>query len=209
MSSHGTELPRRFSLGAAVAGALAASACCLGPVCVAALGIGSAGAFGWLATYRPVMLGLTGASLGLGFWLSYRKPKAIPGDACGCAPSGSRRASRIALWVVAVLTGLVAFSPPLLARMAAGGHGPLLSGPLDTAFVHVEGIDCEACAAPIRKALVGAGGFGNMKLDLKSKSVSVSYEPGAGRPDAYVTAIDALGYEARIVDVHEAHPPTP
>jgi mercuric ion transport protein len=204
MSTHGTELPRRFSLGAALAGALAASACCLGPVCLAVLGVGSASAFGWLATYRPMMLALTAASLGFGFYLSYRKPKAVPEDACGCGPSRSRRVSRIALWIVAVLSTVVVVSPPLLARITAGSEESLLAGPLDTAVIHVQGVDCEACAAPIRKALAGAGGFGAMKLELSSKSVSVSYEPGARRPDVYVHAIEQLGYEASLVETRHS-----
>jgi copper chaperone CopZ len=162
-----------------------------------------------MARYRPLMLVATAASLGFGFYLSYRKPKPVAGEGCECTPGRTRRVSRITLWVVAVLTAMVAFSPPLLAMIGGGGHGVVPSGPLDAAVIHVQGIDCEACAAPIRKALAGAGGFGDMNLDLKSKSVSVSYEPGAGRPDAYVAAIDDLGYEARLVEVHAARPPTP
>lgn len=190
-------------MGAALLAALAASSCCLGPVILAALGLGGAGVFAGVAAYRPLMLGVTAVFLGVGFYLSYRKPKVVPGDACGCERPKAGRLPRILLWVATVVTLLVAAAPSLLTMLSAQGstgQAPA-SGPVATAAIHVDGIDCEACAAPIRKALVGAGGFNNLKLDVPTKIVTVSYVPGPGRPDIYLKAIDDLGYEAKLSSV--------
>jgi hypothetical protein len=43
-----------LSIGAAVLAALAASSCCIGPILLAALGLGGAGLFAGIAAYRPV-----------------------------------------------------------------------------------------------------------------------------------------------------------
>lgn len=112
--------------------------------------------------------------------------------------------SKILLWVGAVITLAVALAPPALAKlsMSAAPHAAP-TGPVATATIKVEGIDCEACAGPIRKALVAVGGVADFHLDLRRKTVSVSYEPAPGRPDAYVKAIDALGYEATLSEVYE------
>ena len=191
-------------MGAALLAALAASSCCLGPVILAALGLGGAGVFAGVAAYRPLLLGVTAVFLGVGFYLSYRKPKVVQGDACGCERPKAGRLPRILLWVATVVTLLVAAAPPLLAKLSAPkdpmGQTPA-SGPVATAAIRVDGIDCEACAAPIRKALVGAGGFNDLKLDVPTKMVTVSYVPGPGRPDIYLKAIDDLGYEAKLSSV--------
>ena len=192
------ERSKGLSLGAALLAALAASSCCLGPVLLAALGLGGAGLFAGIAAYRPYMLAVTAAFLGVGFYLSYRKPKVVEGDACGCDVPKSRRMPRMFLWVATIITVLVAASPSLLAKVSASGSHVAASSAAATATVKVDGIDCEACAAPIRKAHAAAGGFDDLKLDVPSKIVTVTYEPGPGRPEVYLKAIDDLGYEATL-----------
>lgn len=193
------ERSKGLSIGAALLAALAASSCCLGPVLLAALGLGGAGLFAGIAAYRPCMLAVTAAFLGLGFYLSYRKPKAVEGDACGCDVPKSRRMPRILLGVATITTGLVAASPSLLANSSASAsHAVATSSAAATVAVKVDGIDCEACTAPIRKALAAAGGFDDLKLDVPSKIVTITYEPGPGRPEVYLKAIDSLGYEATL-----------
>ena len=52
---------RKLTLAGAVAASLAASACCLGPLLLALLGAGGAGAFATLASFRPYVLVATAA----------------------------------------------------------------------------------------------------------------------------------------------------
>lgn len=202
-SSGAGERTKGLPIGAALLAALAASSCCLGPVLLAALGLGGAGLFAGIAAYRPYMLAVTTAFLGVGFYLSYRKPKVVQGDACGC-DARKRRMPRWLLWAATFITILVAVSPLLLAKVSASSStAPSASETLATATVKVGGIDCEACATPIREALATAGGFNDLKLDVPSKIVTVTYEPGPGRPDVYVKAIDDLGYEATLTSALE------
>lgn len=193
-----------LSIGAALLAALAASSCCIGPVILAALGLGGAGLFAGIATYRPLMLGVTALFLGVGFALSYRKPKVVQADACGCDASKAGKMPRMFLWVATVITVLVAAAPPLLARLSTGPRASVSpSIAAATVVIKVDGIDCEACAAPIRKALTAAGGFDDLELDVPSRRVTVTYEPGAGRPEVYLEAIDDLGYQATLTSTLE------
>lgn len=85
--------------------AVAASACCLGPVVLSLVGAGALGAAAVrLEPLRPIFLALTGVLLAVGFFVTYRRPSA---DACGpdgaCSP-GSNRKAKIVLWVA---TGIV------------------------------------------------------------------------------------------------------
>src|SRR2546425_736609 len=96
--------------GALVAG-LAASACCLGPLVLAIIGIGGAPSALALAPYRPYLLVLTAAFLGLAVYLTYRRPASAcgPGDACEM-PKASR-VGTVLLWLVTLVVALAAAFP--------------------------------------------------------------------------------------------------
>jgi mercuric ion transport protein len=187
----------KLSLGGAMLAALAAASCCAGPLVLGALGLGSAGAFVALAAYRPHILGATVLLLVLGFYWTYRKPRAVEGDACGCKQPAAGRAARVALWTATMVAGLFAATPAVLASVMHRRPMPQMVGQdLEQAVLQVRGIDCEACAAPMQRALAKVGGFRDLRLDIVHQTVTVIYEPAVGRLDAYVAALNDLGYEA-------------
>lgn len=85
----------------AVLAALGASLCCILPVAVAVLGVGSAALGAKLEPLRPVFLVLTIAILGYAFYRAYRVEPCAPGQAC--AVPSNRRRQRIVLWIVAAV----------------------------------------------------------------------------------------------------------
>lgn len=105
------------SLAGALVAAFASSACCLGPVLFAALGIGGAGLLVRLEPYRPYFAALTAVLLGAGFYLSYRRPRVSApqgdGPACDCELPHASRLGRVALWLAAVLVAVMLAFPYL------------------------------------------------------------------------------------------------
>lgn len=98
---------RGASLAGSVAAAIAASACCVGPLVFALLGLGGAGALVALEPYRPFLMALTFVFLGLGFYLTFRRspgPVSAEGDDCGCEMPATNRTGKRLLWFS---TGLV------------------------------------------------------------------------------------------------------
>lgn len=184
----------RASLGAALFAAIVASSCCLGPLLLSLLGLGGIGIFGWISPLRPYILGLTGLFLAAAFYLTYRRPKVAPGDACGCEPSKARWRQKAVLWIATFAVVVFALAPTVLAKAEhlRRSQAPTTAA---VAVIHVEGIDCEACAAPMRRKLDKLGGFHGLQLDLKNQTVTVNYDPGPDRPAVYVKAINDLGYE--------------
>jgi len=92
----------------AVIAAIAASLCCILPVAVALLGVGSAALGAKFEPFRPWLAGLTVIFLGIAFYQAYKPVECEPGEAC--AVPASRRRHRIALWIVAaVAVALMAF----------------------------------------------------------------------------------------------------
>ena len=101
----------KSGLGAMFA-AVAASACCLGPVVFTAIGSGAlAAASTKLAPVRPLFLALTLVLLGVGFYRTSRVPHT--GDACagGACPPDVNRKARVVLWIAAIVVVLVASFP--------------------------------------------------------------------------------------------------
>jgi mercuric ion transport protein len=87
-----------FAAGAVVS-AFLASACCLGPLFFALVGLGGAGMFHSLSPYRPYFLLATLGLLGVGFYRTYRTPK----DDCGCEPKTRSPGRQFLLWVSGVV----------------------------------------------------------------------------------------------------------
>lgn len=109
-----------FSIGG-LSTALLASLCCIGPMVFAALGVGvgatglwagAAGVLKGLLPFRPAFIGLTVLLLGIGFYLSYRKPGSAqckPGD--DCAQGNPKCRNRTWLWIMASLALILVLAP--------------------------------------------------------------------------------------------------
>ena len=108
----------KAGVAGALGGAFLASACCLGPLAFAALGIGGAGLLIKLEPYRPLFGGLTLGLLGVGFWFTYRTPKVEEGDDCGCELPKANKAGRIGLWIATGVVLLLLLSPNLIGLLA-------------------------------------------------------------------------------------------
>lgn len=125
----------KWSIAGAVAAAAGASACCVGPLLLSALGIGGAwiGNLSAMERYRPVWMAATLVFIGLAFVLAYRKPKeevCAPGTTC---PPDAGRRYKVLLWIVtALVLGLLAIPyviPYALAGFPAEGPVPRQVGP--------------------------------------------------------------------------------
>ncbi|MFQ5740264.1 MAG: mercuric transporter MerT family protein [Acidobacteriota bacterium] len=102
---------KRFVLTAGtVLAAVGASLCCIVPVAVAILGVGSAALGAQLEPFRPYFIVLTLVFLSVAFYQAY-KPKeqaCAPGESCSVPRN--RRRQRILLWIVgATALALLAF----------------------------------------------------------------------------------------------------
>jgi mercuric ion transport protein len=94
-----------------VGAALAASACCIGPVAFSLAGAGAIGASAVaLEPYRPWFIGLTVLLVGAAFYGAYR-----PLPAAQCAPGvcdpAARRWARVIAWAAAILSAVAIAFP--------------------------------------------------------------------------------------------------
>ena len=113
----------KWSMAGAVAAAAGASACCVGPLLLLAMGVGGAwiGNLTAMERYRPIWMAATLVFLWLAFVRAYRKPKeevCAPGATC---PQDAGRRNKVLLWIVtALVLGLLAL-PYVIPYAFAGG----------------------------------------------------------------------------------------
>ena len=107
------KLAKSTLIGGALA-ALAASACCLGPLVLVSVGVGGA----WISNltrlepFRPLFIGVALLCMALAYRKIYRgqdAPDCAPGSACALPQTNSR--NRILFWAVSLLV-LVALAYP-------------------------------------------------------------------------------------------------
>ena len=96
--------------GSVISGVLA-SACCIGPLVFALLGISGAAFAHRFEPFRPYLLVLTYALLGGAFYLTYRPAQVECGPGEACEMPGARRAGKVALWIAAIVVVLVTAFP--------------------------------------------------------------------------------------------------
>lgn len=117
--SASTSRAQKLLAAGGILAALGASSCCVLPLVLFTIGVSGAwiGNLTALAPYQPVFVAAALAFLTVGFWRTYRRPKAadcMPGSFC--ARPTSNRLAKIGLWTATVLV-VFAVGFPYLANL--------------------------------------------------------------------------------------------
>lgn len=115
-----TPQPETASLGAGLASALGASACCVLPLTLVSLGLGGA----WVSQLRalerfaPVFIALAVLSFAYAFYRLYLKPAPCAPETA-CASGADRRRQRVAFWATLVTAKALILFPLVYASLVA------------------------------------------------------------------------------------------
>jgi mercuric ion transport protein len=96
--------------GSVISGILA-SACCLGPLLLAFLGISGAAFARLFEPLRPYLLVVTYALLGGAFYITYRPQAEACGPGAACAMPRANRLGKAVLWLAAIVVVLTTAFP--------------------------------------------------------------------------------------------------
>lgn len=200
----------RLAVGGAVAAAVAASACCVGPLLFVVLGLGAFGAAAALETARPYLLGTAVLLLAFGFYRAYfrRAEACAPGEHCSTA--GVSRVSRVGLWLATAAVVAFALSPyyagtladrlSLSRRQAAEpqttGQPAHTEAAHSTATFKVSGMTCGSCETSIRLVLERTPGVRSAEVSYARGEAVVGYDPSAVTIEKLRDAINSTGYQA-------------
>lgn len=179
----------------ALLSALLASLCCIGPLLLAALGLGSLG-LAELSRYRPVFLLLTALTLAAAFYFMYRRsPAACAAGVCQ-PPAG--RGLKAGLWVITALAAALAAFPcwsallPARNRLVVPAHAVILS-------FSITGMHCAACAETVENSVRQVAGVFSAGISYDSRLLKVASAQGTA-PETVLSAVAAAGYGAEYLD---------
>ncbi|TBR26055.1 hypothetical protein EPO15_01030 [bacterium] len=180
----------------ALASAGLASICCIGPLILTGLGLGSLGLAAGLTQYRPLFLVVTGLVLAVGFYRAYRKRSVACADG-SCELHSGGRAMKAGLWAITALALAVAAFPSWSARALRAGPASVPAG-ARMISLKVSGMDCAACTVAIKKSVEKVPGVYSASVDFDSQRATVATD-GNADSQAVLMAVAAAGYKAEVL----------
>lgn len=192
-------------MGAAVAAAIAASACCTIPFLLVSFGLGGVwvSRFTALEPMRPLFVALAVGALA---YAGYREWRASRTPDCDCGPRMPTTTRRTLLGVVALLAlGLVA-SPWIIKAatdstetVRAQEAAPALAPPGATrAVLSVSGMTCASCTVTVKQALTAIPGVREALVTYEPAQAVVTYDPSSVTPEQLAQAVTEVGYPTRL-----------
>jgi len=180
---------------AGILSAILASTCCIGPLLLVAIGVGSGAVF--IGHYHWFFI--VGAMAVLAWaWAKYLREKTI----CDCEHKEmrSQRSAKLTLLITTLL--VLGFAGLNLGHYIFGRLPPAvanqLSNGLSRTVISVEGLSCLACEIPVRHALRKIDGVKAIQVSAATKTATVEYERAKTNPEQLVAAINSTGYRASL-----------
>jgi len=180
---------------AGILAAVMGSICCVGPLLLIALGLGTGAAV--IGRYHWFFL-FGGIAVLIWAWAKYLREKTI----CDCEhkPMRGRRTAMLTLLITTVLVlgfaGLNISRYVFAGTPAAAQTQTQLANGLNRIVVSVEGLSCVACEISVRHALRRIDGVKSVDVNAATKTATVDYEAAKTNPEQLVAAINSTGYRA-------------
>lgn len=188
-----TSLP---AVGGIIA-AIIASLCCIGPVLVALVGIGSIGAFAVFENYRPYLIGITVVLLGVAFYLVYKNREVKCEDGT-CKIEDAGKWNKIGVWSATILAVAAIAFPYLGVAPSAPANVAVQGKAIVT--LSIEGMDCKACAKGVEASLARIKGVRKANVEYDQGKAEIEYDPAIVQPKAFVDQVNESGFTAKISD---------
>ncbi len=178
-----------------VLSAVLASICCLGPVVLVLLGLGTLGIGALLGRYHWFFIG--GAALVLIYaWRVYAKEKRRC-DAASCQME-SKASARITLLIATIAVLLFAGLNFYTYVIARAPEAKAAQPQEATVTIPVEGMVCFTCGLTVEASLKNMVGVHKAEASVKDHSVTLTYDPQRVKVEQMVAAINRTGYRAQL-----------
>jgi len=180
---------------AGILAAILGSTCCIGPLLLVAIGVGSAAAL--VGRYHWLFL-IGGMAVLTWAWAKYLREKTV----CDCEHKamGGQRSAIVTLLITTAL--VIGFAGLNISRYVFGSVLPAtenqLPNGLSRTVISVDGLSCVACEIPVRHALRRIDGVKAIYVSTATKTATVEYEPAKTNPEQLVAAINSTGYRASL-----------
>jgi mercuric ion transport protein len=182
---------------AGILSAILASTCCIGPLLLVAIGVGSGAAL--VGRYHWFFL-IGGIAVLTWAWAKYLREKTV----CDCEHKlmQGRRSGMFTLLIATVIVlgfGSLNISRYVFASAPASTQTQTqLANGVDRLVIPVEGMTCATCEIAVRHALKRVDGVKSAHVSVATKTATVDYEVAKTNPEQLVAAINSTGYRASL-----------
>lgn len=177
-----------------IVSAVLASLCCLGPALLSIIGIAGIGAFSLFESYRPFLITLTLALLGVGFSLAYRKREVSCEDGT-CKMESADRLNKIVLWVAAFFAFLFILFPYVPISFSQDQSSK--ASTVVQVTIPVKGMTCSGCNAHVESVVKKIDGVTQVNADFKVGEAVVRFDSSKITVAAIIDQISkTTGYKA-------------
>lgn len=182
---------------AGILSALLATTCCVGPLLLVAIGLGSGAAF--VGRYHWFFL-IGGIAVLTWAWVKYLREK----TACDCEHKlmQGRRSGMFTLLIATAIVlgfGSMNISRYVFASAPASAQTQThVANGLNRIVIPVEGMSCVSCEIAVRHALKRVDGVKSARVSVATKNATVDYEAAKTNPKQLVAAINSTGYRASL-----------
>jgi mercuric ion transport protein len=177
--------------------AILAATCCVGPLLLVAVGLGSGAVF--VGRYHWFFL-IGGIAVLTWAWAKYLREKTI--CACEDKPMKGRQSGMFTLLIATLL--VLGFAGLNISRYVFASPAVVaptqtqLANGLNRIVISVEGLSCVTCEIPVRHALRRIDGVKSADVNAATKTATVDYEPAKTNPEQLMAAINSTGYHASL-----------
>ena len=177
---------------AGILAAVLGSICCVGPLLLIAVGLGTGaaviGRYHWFFVIGAIAI-LAWA------WVKHFREE----TRCACERRlmEGRGISLFTLIIASVIVlAFAGLNIPSYAFSGSSPATPIATANLRRVVIPVEGIWCVACEIPVRHALKRIDGVASVQISGAGKTATVDYDPAKTNPAQLVAAINSTGYQA-------------
>ncbi len=177
--------------GLGILSAMTASVCCLGPLLLIGLGLGSLGFGAVLGRYHWYFI-FTAALLLSFAWRNYFKERKSC-ESAHCEMDGKKVTGNVLLLASSIV---LLFAGLNIYTYAKGSRADEVSKEGVQVSLPVEGMSCFTCEVAVQSAIKKLPGIHQVRASARDKVAIVSYDPQKTTLDQIVAAINRTGYEA-------------
>ncbi len=186
-----------------IVSAVVASICCVGPLALILLGLGGLGLGAFFGQYHWVFIGAAAALLLASWGLYYREKQRCESEQC------QMRNKKLSLITLIISTAAVIFftGANLYTYASSAGIINSIEQPseqtgmgmeLSQTMIPVEGMTCFTCEISVEQAAKKLRGVQQADANVKTKSLTVDYDPGQVTIPEIVNEVNKTGYRAQL-----------
>ncbi len=180
---------------AGILSAVLGSICCVGPLVLIALGLGTGAAV--IGRYHWLFIA---AAIAVLAWAWAKHIRERNRCACEHRVMDGRRISFFTLLLASAI--VLSFAAMNVSSYVFAGSPPAViangTDNLQRVVIPVEGMSCSTCEVAVRSALQRTNGVKSAHVSVATKTATVDYEPAKTNPAEIVKAINSTGYTASL-----------